>query len=212
MTSGRSKTDILGETAKGVIKDVYLWKNYGIRKEFWSKYTDKGNEMEDQAIQFAGEVLEWDFVVKNEENYSNDFITGTPDINTDTLLADIKCSWDGSTFPFFDTELKNKAYYWQMMGYMWLCDKEEAELVYCLMNTPHEIVLDEIRRAHWKANLVEDDDVLIQAVESQHHFDHIPNDKRVKRFIVKRDEQAIEQIKERVNFAREYYEELKTML
>ena len=212
MTSSRSKSEVLGATAKGVIEEQYLWDTYRIKKEFWSKFTDKGIEMEDEAIQFASEILGWGEVSKNSERYNNDWITGKPDVITDDLLADIKCSWDSSTFPLFGKELPKKDFYWQLMGYMWLCDKEESELVYCLMNTPYEIVQDEIRRAHWKANLIDDDDTLIEAVESQHHFGHIPDENRIKRFIIKRDDKAIEQIKERVDIAREYYEQLKTQL
>lgn len=212
MTNSRSKSEVLGATAKAVIEEQFLWDNYGIKKEFWSKFTDKGIEMEDEAIQFAADVLGWGLVYKNTERFNNDWITGEPDVLFDDILADIKCSWDGSTFPFFATEIPNKDYYYQLQGYMWLCDKQESELVYCLMNTPYEIVNDEVRRAHWKANLIDNDDTLIEAVESQHIFDHIPKEKRVKCFIIQRDEKAIEQIKERVEVAREYYEQLKTQL
>ena len=99
-----------------------------------------------------------------------------------------------------------------MQGYMWLTGLEQAELIYCLMNTPHAIVEDEVRRAHWKANLIDEDLDLREAVQSQHNFDHIPNNLRIKRFIVERNEDAIENIKEKVELAREYYEQLKSIL
>lgn len=207
MTNGKKKGE-LGATAKTLIEEKVKEDLFGIKKEFWSKYTDKGNEVELQAILYAGEVLGWDFILKNEERFNNEWITGEPDVLSDNLLADIKCSWDGSTFPLFDTELKNKHYWWQLQGYMWLTDKQESELVYCLMDTPEEIVQDEIRRAHWKANLIEQEQVLVDAVKTQHSFSHIPDKNRVKRFIVKRDEEAIEQIKTRVEEARVYYNSL----
>lgn len=212
MTSPRTKGELLSETAKTYIEDLFKEKELGISKEFWSRYTDKGLQMEDEAIEFASQVLGWDFVVKNTERYNNDWITGEPDVITKDLLADIKCSWDGSTFPLFNTELKNKDYFWQMQGYMWLTGMQEAELVYCLMNTPHEIVEDEVRRAHWKAALIDESLELREAVQSQHNFNHIPNNLRIKRFIVERDEDAIERIKEKVELAREYYDQLKSIL
>jgi hypothetical protein len=212
MTSPRSKGEQLSETAKTYIQDYFKEKELGISKEFWSRYTDKGLQMEDEAIYFASEALGWSFVVKNTNRFENDYITGEPDVITKDLLADIKCSWDGNTFPMFDTELKNKDYYWQLQGYMWLTGLERAELVYCLMNTPHAIVEDEVRRAHWKAGLIDEDLDLRQAVQSQHTFDHLPNKLRVKRFIVEKDEQAIESIKEKVEIAREYYETLKSII
>ena len=212
MSTPRTKGEILSETAKTYIQDLFKEKELGISREFWSRYTDKGLQMEDEAIDFAGQVLGWDFVVKNEQGYENDYITGTPDVITKYLLADIKCSWDGTTFPLFDTELKNKDYYWQLQGYMWLTGLDQSELVYCLMDTPHQIVEDEVRRAHWKAGLIDEDLDLREAVQSQHQFDHIPNNLRIKRFIVERNEDAIENIKEKVELAREYYEQLKSIL
>ena len=212
MSTPRTKGEVLSETAKTYIQDLFKEKELGIAREFWSRYTDKGLQMEDEAIDFAGQVLGWDFVVKNEQGYENDYITGTPDVITKYLLADIKCSWDGTTFPLFDTELKNKDYYWQLQGYMWLTGLEQAELVYCLMDTPHQIVEDEVRRAHWKAGLIDEDLDLRESVQSQHTFDHLPNNLRVKRFIIRKDEEAIEKIKEKVELAREYYEQLKSIL
>lgn len=212
MSTPRTKGELLSETAKTYIQDLFKEKELGIAREFWSRYTDKGIQMEDEAIDFAGQVLGWDFVVKNEQGYENEWITGTPDVITKYLLADIKCSWDGTTFPLFDTELKNKDYYWQLQGYMWLTGLDQAELVYCLMDTPHQIVEDEVRRAHWKAGLIDEDLDLREAVQSQHTFDHLPNNLRVKRFIIRKDEEAIEKIKEKVELAREYYEQLKSIL
>lgn len=212
MSTPRTKGEIFSETAKTYIQDLFKEKELGIAREFWSRYTDKGIQMEDEAIDFAGQVLGWDFVVKNEKGYENDWITGTPDVIAKDLLADIKCSWDGNTFPLFDTELKNKDYYWQLQGYMWLTGLEQSELVYTLMNTPHQIVEDEVRRAHWKAGLIEEDLDLREAVQSQHTFDHLPNNLRVKRFIIRKDEEAIEKIKEKVELAREYYEQLKSII
>lgn len=212
MTDPRTKSETLSETAKSYIQDLFKERELGIYKEFSSRYTDKGLEMEDEAIQFASEVLGWDFVVKNEVRFNNEWLTGEPDINTDNLLADIKCSWSGSTFPLFDETLKNKDYYYQLQGYMMLTGHDTSELVYCLMNTPHQIVEDEVRRQHWKLNLIDEDLEVRQAVQEMHNFDQIPNNLRIKRFIVQKDEQAQEKIKERVEIAREYYNQLLTQI
>lgn len=211
MTEPRTKSEVLSETAKTYIQDLFKERELGIFKDFSSRYTDKGIENEDEAIQMASEVLNWEFVTKNETRFNNEWLTGEPDVLTETLLADIKCSWNGSTFPMFDDKLKNKDYYWQMQGYMMLTDMPQAELVYCLTNTPFQIVEDEVRRAHWKLNLIDEDLDVREAVQASHNFDHIPTELRVKRFIVEKDEQAFEKIKEKVKLAREYYESLRTI-
>ena len=212
MTESRSKSEVLSETAKTYIQDVFKEKELGIYKDFSSRYTDKGIQMEDEAIQFASEVLKWNFVVKNTERFNNEWLTGEPDICTDNLLVDIKCSWNGSTFPMFDSALKNKDYFWQLQGYMMLTGHDTSELVYCLMNTPFEIVEDEVRREHWKLHLIDEDLDVRDAVQLSHNFDQIPNELRVKRFIVQKDEEAQAKIIERVKVARQYYNQLKTIL
>jgi hypothetical protein len=212
MTEPRSKSEVLSQTAKSYIEDLFNELEFGYRKEFSSRYTDKGLEMEDEAIQFASEQFDWEFVIKNTERFTNDYITGEPDINTDNLLADIKCSWSLDTYPMFEADLKNKDYYWQLQGYMWLTGKTQAELVYCLMNTPLQIVEDEVRRAHWKAGLIDEDIDLRHEVQTKHNYDNIPSKLRVKRYIIERDEKAIEKIIEKVEIAREYYKMLKALI
>jgi hypothetical protein len=80
MTSPRSKGEVLSQTAKTYIQELALEDKYGIRKDINSRYMDKGNIVEDEAIQLASSVLELEFVVKNEEYFSNDYIKGTPDV------------------------------------------------------------------------------------------------------------------------------------
>lgn len=216
MTEPRSKSEALSETAKTLVQEIFNERELGILpKSFWSKYTDKGIQMEDEAIQFASNVLGWDFVVKNTERFTNEWITGEPDVNTEDLLADIKCSFDGTTYPLHDSVLKNKSYYWQMQGYMFLTGKDKAELVYCLMNTPEDIVRKEIYNEHYKLypfwDGTENEDI-VRLVTLKHNFDNVPDRLRVKRFIVEKDERSIEQIKIKVEQAREYYNQLKEQL
>ena len=208
MTNPRKSGELLSQTAKTYVQDLVLEHKYGIRREFSSRYTDKGNEVEDESIALVNEVLNYKFIYKNDELFENDWITGTPDVNTDEVLLDVKSSWDASTFPFFETEIPNKDYYYQLQGYMWLTGKEEAILAYCLVDTPSEMVEDEIRRAHWKFYLIDESQELRKEIEAKHVFNNIPKNRRVKYWFVQKDESVIEQIKERVELCREYYNAL----
>lgn len=205
MATPRKSGEVLSETAKTYVHDLVLEEKYGIKKEFSSRYTDKGNEVEEIGIALVNNVLNYQFIYKNYEFFENDWVKGTPDVNTDEVLLDVKCSWDATTFPFFDTEVPNKDYFYQLQGYMMLTGKQESILAYCLINTPFQMVEDEIRRAHWKFNLIEENTELRKEVESKHVFDHIPEHKRVKYWFIRRDESVIEKIKERVELCREYY-------
>lgn len=212
MTNPRTKGELLSQTAKTYIEEEVLRAKYGVIKPFYSRYTDKGNLVEGEAIEMASKALELGLVLKNEEHFTNDFLTGTPDVNTDTILLDVKSSWDATTFPFFATEIPTKDYYYQLQGYMELTGKTEALLVYCLVNTPIEMVEDEIRRAHWNAHLLEEDLDLRDEILKRHVFDHIPLGRRVKVFKVEKDEQVINEIKDRVELCREYYNTLYNFL
>jgi len=208
MTNPKTKGETLSQTTKTYLQELAVEEVYKIRKEFSSRYTDKGNEVEDLSIALCNDVLDLGFIYKNEEHFSNEWITGTPDVNTNEILLDVKSSWDATTFPFFDTELKNKDYFYQLQGYLWLTNKTEALLCYCLIDTPLQIVEDEIRREHWKANLIEESLDLRAFVQAKHTFGHIPKEKRLKTFKIAKDDVIIENIKTRIEECREYYNEL----
>jgi len=212
MTSPKSKGELLSQTTKTYLQELAIEEVFGIRKEFSSRYTDKGNEVEDLSIALCNDVLDIGFIYKNEEHFTNDWITGTPDVNTNEILLDVKSSYDATTFPFFDTKLINKSYFYQMHGYMWLTGKEESLLCYCLIDTPLQIVEDEIRREHWKASLIEEDLDLRAFVQAKHTFGHIPKEKRLKAFKIAKDDKVIEDIKTRIEQCREYYDNLIQIL
>ena len=202
MTSSRSKGDVLSKTAKTYLEQLAKEELLGVRTEFSSKYTDKGNIVEDDAIALVEKVNDWDFLYKNEEHFSNDYVTGTPDVLTEDVLLDVKSSWNVDTFPMFDKELKNKDYYYQLQAYMWLTNKTESYLCYCLVDTPKFIIKAEVRKLH-KPRYSD-----IKAIILKHKFNADTEKYRVKSFQVVRDDDVIEQIKERIEVCREYYNNL----
>lgn len=212
MTSSKTKGEQLSKTTKSYIQELALENKYGVLKEFSSKYTDKGNEVEDESIALTMDVLNLGFIYKNEDHFSNEWIKGTPDVCNDEVLLDVKSSWDATTFPFFATDLPNKDYYYQLQGYMWLTDKQTSLLCYCLINTPLHIVEDEVRREHWKQYAIDERKEIRDFVEAKHNFNHIQKEKKVKVFEIERDEDTINEIKEKVKLCREYYRQIIEIL
>jgi hypothetical protein len=208
MTSPKSKGEVLSQTAKTYLKELALEEKFGIKKDFSSRYTDKGNTQEDLAIEMASKVLNLPFALKNTEYFENDFIKGTPDLILEDEIIDIKCSWDGTTFPWFEDELPNKDYFWQLVGYCWLTGRKKARVVYCLVDTPEDIVQDEIRRTSWKKFEIDVTEETENEVRAKHEFAHISENKRVRAFQVELNEANIEQVKEKLSHAREYYNDL----
>jgi hypothetical protein len=95
-----------------------------------------------------------------------------------------------------------------MQAYMWITGKRQAVVAYCLINTPYLILEDEVRREHWKQNVIGESDEIRAYVEAQHNFDHIPKHERVKLFYVDYNEQDIERAKEKIEIGCVLYNQL----
>ncbi len=65
MTAPRSKSEVLSQTAKSYIEELAKEHLFGIKKVFKSRYTDKGNEVEEKAIELTEEVLGFEFLTKS---------------------------------------------------------------------------------------------------------------------------------------------------
>ena len=81
------------------------------KEEIKSKYMAKGEEVESLSIDFISKKLYKQPLIKNDEFFSNDYFTGTPDVITDDEIIEVKNSWNCFTFPLLDEELTNKSYY-----------------------------------------------------------------------------------------------------
>lgn len=196
----------LPQTCKSYLEDWVKEQIYGKRKEFSSKTTEKGNINEDEAIDFVGEMLGYPFIAKNEVLYFNEYATGTPDVKLKKECLDTKCSWDCFTFPLLDKEIPNKDYWWQGQGYMWLTNTEHYKLCYVLTDTPYHIIEREARKWCFANSYDELDDDILQEFEQKMTYPNIQNKLKLKIFEFNKDEQAIQQIIERVVECRNYIE------
>ena len=188
----------LSQTAKSYCEDWLKEQLYGVRKEFSSKYTQKGNECEDNSIDFIADQLGFGMLIKNEQFFENDFIQGTPDVILPDLIIDVKNSWDCFTFPLFETEIPNKDYYWQGQGYLSLIQKTHFRLCYVLGDTPMHLIKKE---AYWyaKNNGYDelDKDVLKMFVDKM-TYPNIDNKLKLKTFDFSKNEDDIKKIYEQV--------------
>jgi len=190
----------LSQTAKTYCETWLKEQLYKQRKEFSSKYTEKGNQTEDSSIDFLKDqgVL-GAFDQKNEEYKSNDYIGGTCDVDTIKDIVDLKNSWDCFSFPLFQTSNKNKAYEWQLQGYMELWQRETSRLIYCLTNTPEELVDKEIYYATNEKELTKEEYEEIETkTRAKHNYSNLDPILRYKIFSIERDKSKAESIKARV--------------
>ena len=92
---------------------------------------------------------------------------------------------------------------------MMLTNLKDSRLIYCLVRTPEDLIVDEIRRTSWKR--VEGAEVSAEVEkEVRDYFDisAIPLEQRIKVFNVTLTEEDVEKVKEKVELAREYYKSL----
>ena len=131
--------------AKTYCREVWIEHQYGRKKDVLSKYLDKGNAMEQEAINSINKLFGKDYQ-KNETEFSNDYLKGTPDIVSD-IVVDTKCPWELSTFVEAKEKL-NSDYYWQVMGYMALTGLKKAQVVSVLLNAPAELITKEAKKRY----------------------------------------------------------------
>ena len=87
--------------------------------------------------------------------------------------------------------MKQAGYDWQMQGYMWLFDCDQADIDFWLFPCPEDLL-----------GQYGDPEKLIDAVEK------IPLYKRITTVTIMRDEQKIERIKQKSEACQKYYETL----
>jgi hypothetical protein len=183
MANARKK----GELSKTTLSYLDEWiktEVYGYRKEISSKYLSKGNEVEDESIEFISKHLNLKGIKKNEEKFEDDFMVGTPDVITKDTIIDVKNSWDCFTFPLLENEIPNKDYFYQLQCYMALTGKKKAKLIYTLMNTPEDLI----------------------KFEQSHNYNDIDPKYRIKVFDIERNEDVIDEIRKRVIEIRNHLE------
>jgi hypothetical protein len=180
----------LSSGAKSYIEDLAQEYVYGYTNIVSSKYTQKGIIVEDESIALYNERFFTSYR-KNKERRTNDYITGECDIYTGERIIDIKSSWSLATFPSLSSQAHKTEYEWQMRGYMWLWDCDEAEVAFCLVDTPEELIGYENPLLH-------------QFGETELREEPLPIELRITTITYLRDRAIEEKIKRRVTAARAY--------
>jgi len=200
----------LTDGVKTYLQELFKEAVFDRRKEIYSDTLYKGVAVEEMSITLYSTRVGKPFF-KNKERRSNDYVTGEPD-NVQGKIRDIKSSWDIHTFPIYDRKLPSRIYWWQVQGYMWLWGLDSAEVVYCLVDTPEELIQDAIRRYAWKMNYI---DVPAEEEKKIRHsmtFGDIPEELRVRVFTIDFNPKAIDVLKKKIELCRKYMERLNKEL
>jgi hypothetical protein len=192
---------VLSETSQKLMLDMYAFYIYGRKKMVQTNPMKKGVLVEDNSIMLLS-VIDGLIYEKNQVRFENDFVTGSPDIITDTKIIDIKSSYDLSTFLNNYISGVKKAYWWQLQGYMWLTGKREAEIAYVLSDMPESMLQQELYYLLKKMDVIsEESPEYIKAAEQLAKnltFGDIPVSEKVLKQKIVYDSEAVSLIEERV--------------
>ena len=185
MTNPRKKTETLSETAKSYIKQLAKENYYQYKTTIETKQMRKGIICERDSIELLNTVMLTN-LKKHERRETRAHLTGECDILISDAIIDIKTPWSLETFPAFEEDADDKGYEWQLRGYMHLYDKPSAKLMYCMVDTPNELLTE------WD-NL------------SIHRVSHIEPEKRITMVEYEREDVLEDLMKERLHHASELY-------
>ena len=219
LLSKRDAPPTLSDTCTSYLKEVYIFHKYGkepIGGAERSKYTMKGKMVEDESIMMLSRIDSIRYE-KNDIRYKDSHFTGEPDIivrNDQEMpekIIDIKSSYDFATLLSNTGSPLNPLYRYQVQGYMALTGAKSAEVAYCLVNMPMEMINSEKKRLFYALNAATEQSPEylreIQRLENNMTFDEIPIKERVLRFPVQRDEELIDKIRKRVEQCRLWLQE-----
>lgn len=191
----------LSQTAKSYILEFAIELKYGIKKDIVNKYIEKGLKCEESAIMLLNQFL-GRLYVKNNIRKSNGWVTGECDIFEPVYIRDTKCSWDAISH-FSDLKLKSD-WEWQMRCYLELYDKEIGYVDRVLIDTPEELIQDELRRASWKMGYNDLPSELEDKIRHNLTFQYIPIEKKIRTWEIKRDPKITAKMVDRAQMATEY--------
>ncbi len=183
--SNAKKQGELSQTCKTFLHEWYA----NDKEQIHSKYIDKGNAVELEAIDFMASELGYGICSKNTERLEDDFFTGEADVIVEDAVIDIKSAWNRKTLIDHALEGIDKDNEWQIRGYMHLYNKPNGIVFHALMDTP-----EEVNYGH---------DVI---------YSDLKNNERWVAFEVENNAEVIEAIKERVIQCREYLEEYNQLI
>ena len=212
----------LGDGCTSYLKEVYIYEKYGkepVGGSERSKYTLKGKLVEDESIMMLSRIDSLTYT-KNDQRFRNTHLQGEPDIivskeGNPYKIIDIKSSYDFTTLLANIGSPLNPLYKYQVQGYMALTGASEAEVCYCLVNMPQELINSEKKRLFYATNSATEDNPeyvrQISKLENNMSFDEIPIKERLLRFPVQRDEELIDKIYKRVEACRDWLKEFDAM-
>lgn len=170
----------LPQTCKTYLHEWYA----GDQEEIRSKYTDKGEYVEDELIDYMAAQLGHGIAEKNRVRVSDEFFDGEADVVLDDCVIDVKAPWNKTTLHQRVLTGLDYEYKIQLIVYCHLYKKPKGVVFYGLMDTPPDCNYD--------------NEVI---------YSDMPDNERWIAYGVEANEDIIETLRKRVIMCRAYLEQ-----
>lgn len=147
----RDAPDTLPDGVQTHLDGVFRHVFWGRRRALKGNQIEKGTEVETDSLQLISD-LDGKYYAENKTQFSNDYLTGEPDNYQYNNITEIKSSYDLESF---EKAKPTSLYTYQTIGYCWLTDKPDGELIYCLVNNPIEQLEQAIYYLKMKHNIID---------------------------------------------------------
>ncbi len=220
LAESKEKGQPVGKTAAAELIKIYNQVKYGRRKEIITKQMTKGLICEEDGITLASRIDKV-LYVKNEEYLENEWFSGHPDIYSgddirkSKTIDDIKISYELDTFTPKLIEKNDPAYNAQLNVYFDLVGPQcqSGSIMYCLVSAPQELIEQEKYFLLRKMNVATEDNLeykkAARELEFNMVFEDIPIQERFIKHTVKRDEELIQKMKDKVPIMRQWLSDLE---
>lgn len=209
----KSKDVVLSETCITYLLEVYAWEKYGkepLNADKKGRAVEKGKLVEDDSITLLS-LVDKKMYVKNTYRFSNEYLSGEPDIISKNKVIDIKSSFDIISFLSVIKKPINPAYKYQINGYMDILKLDEGEVSSCLVNANRSMINDEMKRLFYKMDVATEENIEYKKAGEQlmknMTFEDIPMKNRVHKMQVEKID--MEQIYERVYHCRKWLKDFE---
>lgn len=140
----------LGKTSKSCILEYFIERQTNRKKlKLYTKEIKKGILTENEAIALYRQVNQT-FCQKNTERKIKGLLSGECDLKdlpyAPNRVTDIKVAWDLKGLKGKTKEETATQYYWQLVSYGILFNKNQGEIAWCLTDLPEQMLQDEIQK------------------------------------------------------------------
>lgn len=161
----QSKEFKLTDSTKILLSELAFAENHGRKVSINSPKLTKGNEVEKESRDLLSRVTGL-FLTACNERKTNEWVTGAIDINPKKVIIDVKSSWSWESYSKILQDKPNEIYLRQGDSYMDLWNLKDFLLCHTLVDTPFNLIDNEIKREDWKSNILTmDGDVRDESIE-----------------------------------------------